>query len=432
MSSSPRIALLMTGNELMTGDIVDSNSARLADWLLEYGLLIASKTTVGDDLDVLKQQIVRLARDADVLIVNGGLGPTRDDLTASALALALDVELSEHPDALAHLQEWCRSRGFELNAANRKQALLPAGVDVIPNDIGSAVGFKTVLEGCQIYCTPGVPSEFERMMRKYVGPGLLPESTDKPFFYRRRLRIFGMGEASLQQRIQDGMAEWPETVELGFRASLPLLECKLQIARASDLPQLEACEQSLRELFGAHVVGDDERSLAEHVVAELQSRHKTFTCAESCTGGQIAAEITKVAGASEVFEAGIVSYSNRIKEKVLGVSSDVLARHGAVSREIVLQMLEGALKLSDADLGVAVSGVAGPGGGSEEKPVGTVWVAWGSSEAQQAREFFFPGSRGRFQTLVTALALDLVRRQLLDCEEEPVYFRERARTRSVS
>jgi len=424
---SPVVAVLMTGNELMTGDIVDSNSARLAEWLLELGLTIRTKVTVGDSLTQLVEEIRRLSSEYQLLIVNGGLGPTRDDLTAEALAGAMGTDLAEHPEALAHLENWCKRRGFELNSANRKQAMLPVGVNVVANDIGSAVGFHTRLNGCDIYCTPGVPSEFQRMMQQYICPALTGDHTHAPYYFRRRLRVFGMGEASLQQAIEDQPRAWPESVELGFRASLPMLEIKLQIDRESALSALSDCESNLRQLFGDHIVTDDERTIAQVLVDLLREQVKTMTCAESCTGGLIASEVTAVAGASAAFEAGFVTYSNAIKERVLGVSGEVLAQHGAVSEAVVRAMLQGALNVSGADLGVAVSGIAGPSGGSDDKPVGLVWVAWGTHSDIHAREFFFPGSRQRFQTLVAALGMDLLRRELIQSQEEPVYFRERVR-----
>ncbi len=418
-----KVSLLLTGNELMSGDIVDSNSAMLAERLGRLGSSVFYKATIGDDMDLLVSEIKRIAEFSDVLIVNGGLGPTVDDLTAEALAQAMDVPLAEHEQAVEHLVQWCGEKNIALNEANRKQAMLPSGIDLIANKTGSAVGFKTVLSGCEVYCTPGVPYELKTMFIEEILPVLpLDHGTQ---IKRHRLRVFGMGESGIQQRIKRSDIIWPATVELGFRASMPLLEVKLQAGKADDYADLEHCYASLKELFGHHVVTEDSRSIAHVVLDLLLEQGKKVCFAESCTGGLIAASLTELSGASQVFDAGFVTYSNAMKESLLGVNADILEDSGAVSEDVVRAMLSGALQRSGADLGVSVSGVAGPNGGSEEKPVGTVWLAWGSLDDMHAHPFFFPVDRKRFQVLVSALAFDLLRRQLMGSTETAVYFKER-------
>lgn len=420
-----RIQLLLTGSELMAGDTVDSNSATIAQHLGRHGLAVDRKVTIGDDLDLLCAEIDRLSRDSDLLIVNGGLGPTVDDLTSEALGRVIGQPLQEHPEALQHLTRWCAKRNYPMNEANRKQAILPAGVDIVANSSGSAVGFRVRFHDCEIYCTPGVPSELLGMLEQEILPQLLQRFTDIEPVSISRFRLFGMGESGLQQRINDRFPDWPAELELGFRAGLPLLEVKL-ITRKPGLESLKAeWIERLQSVLGDYLIGQGDTTLAESLVEALQHKGLKLCAAESCTGGRIASQIVEVAGASNVFEAGYVTYSNAIKQSALGVDAGTLETHGAVSEAVVREMAAGAAERSAADLAIAVSGIAGPSGGSEERPVGTVWIAWGFKDDIQAKSFFIPGGRKFFQTLTTAIALDLSRRAVLGLQSEPRYFRER-------
>ncbi len=420
-----RIELLLTGNELMSGDTIDSNSATIAQLLGRCGMAIYRKVTVGDSLDLLCQQIENLSADSDVLIINGGLGPTIDDLTALALGRVAQRELTEHPVAMAHLQSWCARRRYPINDANRKQAILPAGADVIANARGSAVGFHLCHNNCEIYCTPGVPSEMFTMLEQEIIPQLQHRFPAIEPIAITRIKLFGIGESSLQQIISDQLSQWPAEVELGFRTGLPLLEIKLTTrSRRFDALKQQWLER-LRGLVGDYMIGPDDTNLAQCLVQELAARDLRICTAESCTGGLIAAQLVEIAGASRVFEAGYVTYSNATKQSTLGVSPDTLQAQGAVSEAVVREMAQGACARSGAELAIAVSGIAGPDGGSPEKPVGSVWIAWGYADAIQARFFQIPGDRKFIQTLTAAIALDLVRRTVQGIDGEPRYFRER-------
>jgi len=419
--------LLLTGNELMTGDTLDSNSAMIAQMCLDQGIQVSYKATVSDDLNQLVCEIDRISTQADVLIVNGGLGPTTDDMTAQALSQVINKPITVHHEALAHLTRWCKARNYPMSEANKKQAMLPEGIALVPNENGSAVGFKVRHHDCLIICTPGVPHELKTMFKQEILPELstyLPETIQPK---RVRYRVFGFGESNLQQRITEAFPDWPCELELGFRASMPLMELKLKVDRLEDHALLEIWQGKIEALVGDHIVTEDHRSLAKVVIDLLVEKGKKITFAESCTGGKIASLLTEVSGASSVFEAGFVSYSNEIKAKVLGVSEKDLSTEGAVSETVVSQMLRGALNISGADIGVAVSGIAGPEGGTKEKPVGTVWLAWGSMDDIKTRQFLFPGNRIFFQQIVSALALDLIRRDLLESKELPVYFTRQAK-----
>ncbi len=432
MPQAPRVQLLLTGNELMSGDTVDSNSATIARRLAVLGLAVARKATLGDDPGALVAELTAMAGAAEVIIINGGLGPTVDDLTAAVVAEAAGLPLAEHPDALAHLERWCAGRGLPLDAANRKQALLPAGCTILPNERGSAVGFAVDLAvdhgRCRVYCTPGVPGELATMLEP-VCEDLAARWPGLDAMDILRLQTFGLGESSAQQLIADdagdGAAPWPTAVSLGFRAGAPQLEIKLAVTDPTADAAREACLARLEALFGDHIIGRGDATLAAVLVDLLRENGLTVTTAESCTGGAIAAALTRVPGASAGFEAGYVTYSNAIKTRTLGVREETLAAHGAVSEAVVREMAEGALERSGADLAVSVSGVAGPDGGTPAKPVGTVWLAWGDRARLDTVCLHWPVERTLFQTMVAALALDLLRRRLLGLPPLPYYARQR-------
>jgi nicotinamide-nucleotide amidase len=422
--STPRIQLLLTGDELMSGDTVDSNSSMIARELAQLQLKPQRRVTLGDDPRALIAEITDLCATGDALLINGGLGPTRDDLTAEVLANVAGRPLAEHPDASAHLEQWCARRGLTLNAANRKQALLPEGCFVIANPVGSAVGFGLEVDGCLVLCTPGVPGELRAML-----PEVASRLKQRFGITRQtevlRLQTFGIGESTAQQLVTDHCPDWPAEVSLSFRAGAPQLEIKLSIEDAGHRHLRDQCRSRLEALFGDHIIGEGDRKLAASVLDLARDQGLSVTCAESCTGGAIAAMLTQIPGASDVFPGGFVTYSNALKERVLGVRAATLEQHGAVSEATVREMVQGALNLSGADMGVAVSGIAGPGGGSPDKPVGTVWLAWGDVQRIDTVELCWPVERTLFQTMVAAAALDALRRRLGGIPGEARYFSQR-------
>lgn len=420
------VNLLMTGNELMIGDITDSNSTYIAQQLEPEGFSVRRKLTVGDDLALLVESLQQLSSDVDVLIVNGGLGPTVDDLTAVALAQALGVPLEQHAAALSHLESWCAQRRIRLNAANMKQALLPQGCILLANRTGSAVGFGAELNGCLVLCTPGVPREMHTMLSEEILPLLRSRFPDQIRLPLSRFMVFGIGESGLQQWLNDQLPDLPDAIDVGFRASAPLIELKLKPKTPAAIDVVAQWQPRIEALIHDYVIAHERASLQKVVVDLLAQQNKTVVTAESCTGGLIASQITSIAGASAVFGAGFVTYSNPMKQQMLGVAETTLQQHGAVSEAVVREMLAGSLARSGANLGVAVSGIAGPDGGSAEKPAGTVWIAWGSCDAIQAACLLYPGERIWFQSMVAAVALDLLRRELLGITATPRYLIERA------
>ncbi|MBL4867773.1 MAG: CinA family nicotinamide mononucleotide deamidase-related protein [Pseudomonadales bacterium] len=420
--SAIKVQVLLTGNELMSGVTIDSNSAMMAEKLSSVGLTLFRKVTIGDEIDVLIDEMEVLSRSSDVIIVNGGLGPTIDDLTAEAVGNLIDKPIVEHVKAMQHLDQWCKARGLALNEANKKQAFLPEGAVIIDNALGSAVGFSVVWNDCFIICTPGVPSELRVMLDQEIIPLLQKRFPHSSAPSITRLQFFGLGESTLQQTIVDTFPDWPKEVDVSFRAGAPTLELKLTTYDESHAALKQQWKDKLLSLVGDCVVGEGSTTLQKEVVALLAEHNKSVTTVESCTGGLIASTLTEVPGASAVFEAGFVTYSNEMKEKLVGVSAKVLQTCGAVSEEVVREMLDGGLKISGADVGVAVSGVAGPDGGTVAKPVGTVWIAWGSDQAMYSQRLLVRWERKMFQVMTAAIALDLIRRLLLGIEASPGYF----------
>lgn len=409
----------------MSGDVIDSNSAHIADQLNSLGLEVSRRVTVKDDLGLLSQEIISQSKRADILIINGGLGPTVDDMTAQALADAAKLPLALQPQALKELELWCEKRGYELNQANKKQALLPLGCDIITNKSGSASGFHLKLNDCAIYTTPGVPHELATMLSEQIKPKIAADFEIESTTQVSRFQVFGVGESTIQQLITEHLSDWPDDIELGFRAAMPLIEMKLTTHSATAHANKALWQDKLQQLLGGHVIGADKITLAETLVDVIASQGKTVTFAESCTGGLMSSLLTRVSGCSEVFSAGFVTYSDQIKAKIIDVTPQTLERHGAVSQAVVAEMALGAIQNSGSDYVVAVSGIAGPNGGSNQKPVGTVWLAWGDKDNIQTVGLLVKMPRNKFQQYIAAVGLDLIRRFALSITDTPMYISQR-------
>jgi nicotinamide-nucleotide amidase len=406
---SPKVALILTGSELMSGDTVDTNSSYIAQEFIDYGIEISEKVTLGDDFNLIKRQILRLSGENDLIIINGGLGPTQDDLTAEILASAANVPLLLSPQAENHVKAWCNNKGFTANDANLKQAYLPETATMLPEPPGSAPAFYLTVNDCIVIATPGVPSELKTILAKDILPMLCQLfEIDDAVSPWSRFQLFGIGESSLQQRLMTELPTINHSLDIGFRANFPYVELKYKKHALCDA----SAESELLSFIDPYIVGKGNHTLAQRLVARAMVTGHKIATAESCTGGLIASEITKVPGASQVFECSVISYSNTIKSKVLNVSEETLSGEGAVSEDCVIQMLAGILDTSKADIAVSVSGIAGPDGGTEAKPVGTVWIAYGSIEQKAALKLNIPFPRDMFQELVTAISLDLIYRAI--------------------
>lgn len=428
--SGLKVQLLLTGDELMSGDIVDSNSAMVAQQFKSLGLVVSRKVTVSDSPIDLANEIAQMSLQADILIINGGLGPTIDDLTSEVLANVCGMPLIENLEALSHLEKWAEKKSISLNKANLKQAQLPSNAKTINNRIGSAVGIQTSLNQCEIYCTPGVPRELRIMLDEEIIPHINEHFKDNLLDHNTydiaRLHTYGVGESLLEELILEAIPHWSADINLGFRAEAPLVEVKLTSTDTSVLPLKETYINTIKTLLGDHIidcVNDKPKSLSAYLIDALKLNNQTVTTAESCTGGLIASQITAVSGSSQVFEAGFVTYSNKMKTKMIGVLPETLNNHGAVSEQTVIEMAQGSLRVSQANYTLAVSGIAGPTGGSKEKPIGSVWIAWGDANEIKTQYFCIPTHRQQFQQTVTTRCLDLLRRFILQKSTQPFYIK---------
>ena len=414
-----RTSLLSTGEEILRGEVLDSNAAWAAETLDLRGFPLWRHLTCGDDLEEIRSPMAAGLEQAEALIVCGGLGPTVDDRTAEALAGLLGVELQESPEARRTLEARFAHMGVELNPNQLRQARLPQGAQSLPNAKGTAPGIAAMTaEGKPIFCLPGPPHEYQAMLSEQVLPRLeavrRAEGASCGQAYRV-LKVFGMGEGAVAEALGDLEAEVPGLL-LGFRAALPEIHVKLRMEcpqQAQANTGLQRATELVRQRLGDRIFSEDGRSLAEVVVAELRAQDHNLALAESCTGGLVAKTLTDVPGASAVFLLSAVTYANEAKQKILGVPESLLAKHGAVSAQCAEAMAEGLRRISGADLALSITGIAGPDGGSPEKPVGTVFFGICDAKGCRSHHRLFP-LRERFmvRAIASHMALELIRRSL--------------------
>jgi nicotinamide-nucleotide amidase len=423
-ASSPAgsVEILCVGTELLLGNILNGNARWLAERLAAAGLPHHRQTVVGDNRSRLIAAVREAAeRGTRVLITTGGLGPTPDDLTTEAIAAAFDGELVEDPEVWAEIKARLQERGRIPDASLQRQALLPRGGAVLPNPTGTAPGMIwSPLEGFTVLTFPGVPSEMHAMWEQTAEPWLRREGLAKGMFASRLLHFWGISESSLAEQVADLLALENPTVAPYAGTG----EVKLRLtARAADATTaaalLEPVERELRARSGRCCFGVDDQSLAEVVLAQLRQRGETVAVAESCSGGGIGAALAAVPGASDVFLGGVIAYANSVKRDLLAVPESLLLQHGAVSNPVVAAMAEGARRLTGADWAMAVSGIAGPGGGSAEKPVGLVHIAVAGPDGCTAEAIRFGSKRGRtwIQAVTIGEALNRLRLQI--CSDPP-------------
>ncbi len=414
-----RAEILTIGDELLRGEIVDSNKSFLSDRLLRLDVETRFHSTVADDRADMADAMLRAVARADIVLVSGGLGPTRDDLTIEVLAETFGRKLLLDEASLAELRAFFARFGREMAAINEKQAWFPEGAEVLVNPIGTAPGAMIEVErkdraSALIFCMPGVPRELYKMMDEQVMPRIAKKRRVIAFARATLLRTFGIGESNLDERLRE--LALPPGVELGFRTQFPDNHVR-PVARAASIEEadekLQRAVAAIREQLGALVYGDGDETLEAVVVRRLAEHGHTLATAESCTGGMIAELVTAVPGSSAVFRGGVVAYANEAKTALLGVPADLLAEHGAVSDPVVRAMAEGARVRFAADYAVATTGIAGPTGGTADKPVGLLYVAFASAEGTESRELFFAFDRERNRRLGAQVALDWVRRHLL-------------------
>ena len=412
-----RAEILSTGEELRSGAILDTNSAHVAQKLEDAAIEVNRHICVGDDVDRIVSALAEIGNCADVAVVTGGLGPTADDVTALSAARAAGVELILDNAALASMQNIFKARNLPLSPTNKKQALLPEGAEYLPNPVGTAPGFSLKIDRCQFFFLPGVPSEMRKMLAEQVLPriGKLQGRT-REFSKARNIVTFGLTESATNEKLAHFSEKFPD-IRLGLRVKFPEIHIKLY-ARGKDenylSHSLENASDWILQIFGERVVSLDERSM-EVVIGDLLRREKaTIAVAESCTGGLISHCLTNVPGSSDYFLLSAVTYANDAKITVLGVSTSILEKYGAVHVETAKIMAQGVRQVSGATYGLATTGIAGPSGGSDEKPVGTVCIGIAGPQGSKSKRYFFPfENRSMNKQIFTTTALDILRRELI-------------------
>ena len=422
MSAREPVWVVTIGDELLRGEIVDSNKSHLSERMLGLELESTRHVSVPDDPALIEEVLRQAAARARVVLVSGGLGPTRDDLTTEVAARTFGRKLVRDAAALEHIRAFFRRFNREMAENNAKQADFPEGAEVLENPLGTAPGFRLEVPHAdpaeppaQLFFMPGVPRELYRMVDEEVVPRIAATLGRKHVVRARLLRTFGIGESNLDRLLTDLAQDDADTV-IGFRTQFPDNLVRI-LARAPDDAaaqlRLDALEREIRARLGDLIVGVGERKL-EGVVAELlREKKRTIAVAESLTGGLIASRLTDVPGSSAYLLEGVVAYANDAKVRALGVAPEALAQHGAVSEPVARQMAEGVRRAAGADIGLATTGIAGPDGGSAEKPVGTLWLALADGAGTIAHRYQLMTDRARNKELASQLALDWIRRRLL-------------------
>lgn len=408
------IALLMVGSEILDGRTIDSNSQFLISELSAAGLSVEHVLSCGDSPEAIKQSFGFVASRCRVIMVSGGLGPTSDDITRESIAEFCDLKLVLHGDILGQLEDYFRKRRRPFDPSNCKQALFPETARVIPNPVGSASGFALRMMGPDapvlIICLPGIPSELHAMFRETALPMVKRELGVSQSLERRVLRVFGLGESVVGSLVQQ--SEPDPAVTICYRVAFPQVEV---LFKAANRTALESTVKRARQSIGAEYIFSQEfEDSIDTVVHNLLCKKRmTISVAESCTGGAVGELLTRNSGSSEFFLGGALTYSNDLKRKILGVPAKTLRDRGAVSDEVAQSMAIGVRKLTGASLGISITGIAGPKGGSAAKPVGTFYIGISHPKGTDSYRFFINSSRKNIRLYAAWMALDVIRRHIL-------------------
>lgn len=407
-------SIITIGDEILIGQIVDTNSVSIARHLNDAGIVVREKVSIGDDRSAIVETLRRSLAASQVVILTGGLGPTKDDITKKTLAEMFGSRLVNDPVVAAHVERMLTERGIAFNELNRSQALVPACCTVLFNAHGTAPGMWFEDEGRVVVSLPGVPFEMEHLMQDEVMPRLKARFALKQIVHRT-LITSGLAESMLAERIETWETALPPYLKLAYLPNPGAVRLRLsayEVEGESVSQEIERQFAALRTLIPEHIVGFETATLQELVHNLLTERGQTLATAESCTGGTIAARFTAMPGASAYFRCGVVSYSNEAKIGLLGVDPATLERFGAVSEQVARQMAEGVRRAAGSDYAIATTGIAGPAGGSAEKPVGTVWIAVAGPRGTVAVLKQCGTDRGQIIDRASSQAIALLREQL--------------------
>ena len=410
--------IITIGDELLIGQVIDTNSAWIADQLNLVGIRVHQITSISDEREHILTTLAEAETRADVILITGGLGPTKDDITKVTLCEYFDTELVFNEEAFRNVESLFKLRGFPVTALNRKQAEIPANCTPLKNINGTAPGMWFEREGKIIVSMPGVPFEMKAMVSNQVLPRL-SKKLNGSFIVHTTVMTQGVGESFLAKTIEDWEDQLPANIKLAFLPQPGIVRLRVTAIGSNQLTltgQLEEEISKLQTIIPDLIFGYNDETLEQVVGKLLKSRLKTLATAESCTGGYIAHLITSIPGSSEYFKGSVISYANEVKRDELGVKLTSLEQHGAVSEEVVKQMAFGVREKLNTDYALATSGVAGPDGGTEEKPVGTTWIALATPDKVIAQKFLFGEHRGRNIRKAALAALNMLRVELLNIE----------------
>ena len=409
-----KVVILSTGDELTTGRVIDTNSAAISERLYAIGLEVAAVLKVGDNRDQILWALRQAQALADIVIGTGGLGPTRDDLTTEIVAEFLGCNLRQNEQVARELQQRFKERRISWSANTLKQAMFPDGSTIISNPVGTAPGFQVPIGPDKtLLWLSGVPQEMVAMLEQTVLPWIERQRGEAAHAFSCTFKIHGVTEGRLDEMLRP--IHLGNHARLSFRAHYPDLSLRLAVRTQSPDGSVlfETIRNEIRINLGTYIYAEGDKTLEEVIGGLLMDKQQTLALAESCTGGYISHRVTRVAGSSAYYYGGAVTYSNEAKIKFLGVRPETLEEHGAVSRETALEMSAGIKQRTGADVGLSVTGVAGPAGGSAAKPVGTVWVSIAQTESHEAKLFRFAGDREHVILGTSQVALNWLRTSLL-------------------
>jgi nicotinamide-nucleotide amidase len=402
------------GDEILIGQIINTNAVWIAEQFNLLGVPIAKMCTVADQREAIMEAVDLAFNQQDLIIVTGGLGPTKDDITKKTLADYFGTELIFNPEVYDHLNEWFKSRGREFSEANQTQCYVPANCKVLMNNWGTAAGMLFEKNGKFLVSLPGVPKEMKMLIQHYIIPFIQTQFKLHPLVHRS-YNIEGIPESELMKTIETWEDNLPSSIKLAYLPSAGTVKLRMSSLNLDGNANVLMDQESkkLHDIIGDDIFGYEEQTLEEVIKELLVQNNQTLTTAESCTGGYVAHKLTSVPGISQVFPGSFVTYDYWVKTEILGVKAETLTQHGAVSKEVVLEMATGAKKRLKTDYAIALSGIAGPTGGTPEKPVGTVWIAWATPHETVAKCFHFPNDRMANIHLSYQKSLNILRRLIL-------------------
>ncbi|HEX8954033.1 MAG TPA: competence/damage-inducible protein A [Polyangia bacterium] len=404
------VEVLTIGDELNRGEIIDTNSSWLAERLTALGAYVRWRTSVTDDPRDMAEALARAGGRADVVVTSGGLGPTDDDRTVDVVSELAGVAPVQEPAHFDKMRVRYAERGFRLTPNNLRQVRVPAGAEVLANAKGAAPGFAVTVGKARVYSMPGVPREMKAIFEDHVAPRVAAAvGGTQPA--KRTWRVAGMGESHVDHALS-GLVDGLDGVTLHYRIAFPENLVTVVVRRDDAAAVIDRLDAEVRARLGDHVYATGDATLAAVVGGRLVERQATLAVAESCTGGLVGQMITAVPGSSRYFVGGVISYADQLKRDLLGVKAETLAAHGAVSEPTVIEMADGVRARTGATWSIAVSGVAGPDGGTPDKPVGTVFIAVTSEGARQVRKLFWPAEREQVRQLSAHAALHLLYKSL--------------------